>query len=331
MYDENQLVPITWNNTNLEWYISRGYEYHGSQTEKFMVKAKDLMEHSTAEIVVACDYCGREYKTQYALITNGRKIHPKDCCSKCAGKKSSEISWERRSKEKFDKLNNVCKMKGYTLLTQRSEYTNAKMNVSYICPRHGKQVSSIDSLIRGHSCKDCGNEQRGISNRLSVDDVINRVKENGKSELLNPDDYKDVYSRLTFKCSCGNEFTTTFVNYTKYGINRCPICSQKESSGELMIRNYLEENNISFEQEKRFPDCRDNKPLPFDFYLPDFSKIIEFDGQHHYGPVYSQEHYERTIQHDKIKNEYCDQNGIDLLRIPYWEGHKIPELLSQFI
>ena len=328
MYDENQLVPIIWNNTNIDWYTARGYEYHGSQTEVFMVKAKDLAEHSSAKIKVTCDYCGKEYDTQYFLITNGRKIYPKDCCSRCAGKKASDVSRARRAKKKFDELRDVCKIKGYTLITSQDEYTDVKMDIRYICPYHGEQHGMLDNIIRGHGCKECGNEQIGISNRLTKEEIISRVDD---GVLLNPDDYENVYSRLTFKCSCGNEFTTTLVNYTKHGINRCPTCSQKESRGELLIRGYLEDNNINFKQEKRFSDCRDNKPLPFDFFLPDHNKIIEFDGKHHYSAVYSDEQHLQTVKHDKIKNNYCKQNGIELLRIPYWEGDHIPELLSQFI
>ena len=331
MYDENQLVPITWNNTNLDWYTSRGYEYHGSQTEKFMVKAKDLMDHSSAKIIVTCDYCGKEYKTQYALITNGRKAYPKDSCSKCACKKSKDVSFAKRAQKKFDQVRDVCRIKGYTLLTEQDEYTGVGMDIRYICPYHGEQHGTLDNITHVHGCQKCGNEQRGMSNSLSKEEVINRVNSIGKSILLNPDDYHGISSRLSFRCSCGNEFTTTFINYTKHGIDRCPKCSQKESSGELLIRGYLEANDIPFVQEKRFADCRDNKPLPFDFFLPDRNKAIEFDGKHHYSPIFSEEQHQQTVKHDAIKNEYCKQNGIELLRIPYWKGHDIPEILSQFI
>lgn len=86
-------------------------------------------------------------------------------------------------------------------------------------------------------------------------------------------------------------------------------------------------NEIDFEQEKRFYDCRDVKPLPFDFYLPQYNLIIEFDGQQHFREVYNRD-FETTKKHDEIKNKYCEDNDIDLLRIPYWDGNDIEKIIS---
>ena len=54
------------------------------------------------------------------------------------------------------------------------------------------------------------------------------------------------------------------------------------SKSEKYIANYLSFQNILFEQEYIFPDCRDINPLPFDFYLPDYNTCIEYDGQQHF-------------------------------------------------
>ena len=88
-------------------------------------------------------------------------------------------------------------------------------------------------------------------------------------------------------------------------------------------------NKINFVQEKRFVDCRDNKPLPFDFYLPDHNLIIEFDGQQHYEPKFGKESFAITQKHDEIKNQYCKNNNINLLRVPYFEGHNIENIISK--
>ena len=79
---------------------------------------------------------------------------------------------------------------------------------------------------------------------------------------------------------------------------------------------------------------KENKPnqLPFDFYLPKYNSCIEFDGIQHYEPVEhfgGQESYDYTVKHDKIKNEYCKNNGILLLRIPYYKN--VEEELNNFL
>lgn len=128
----------------------------------------------------------------------------------------------------------------------------------------------------------------------------------------------------------GRIYVTNLTNYTYFHVDRCNVCARRESSGEKIIREILESKNVVFEQEKRFDGCKDKKQLPFDFYLPDNNTCIEFDGPHHYRAIYGDlEHTKMTQYHDQIKNEYCGKNGINLIRIPYWEGHNIEEILTK--
>jgi very-short-patch-repair endonuclease len=86
-------------------------------------------------------------------------------------------------------------------------------------------------------------------------------------------------------------------------------------------------NKIKFVREKSFYDCTNISrvkktikrcySLPFDFYIPNFNVCIEYDGAHHFKAVFSQESFENRKKLDKIKNQYCEENGIKLIRIPY--------------
>lgn len=68
--------------------------------------------------------------------------------------------------------------------------------------------------------------------------------------------------------------------------------------------------NIPQEVEKR----------SFDFYVNN-SYIIEFDGSQHFKYTNigwdTKEHFERTHKSDLIKNKYCFEHNIPLIRIPY--------------
>lgn len=329
MFDDNQIVKVKWNNTNREWYESKGYIYT-KRYDLFDVYVKDLSPRSNIKIRATCDYCGEDYETCFVVLMDGRKSVPKDCCSKCTGKKSNDLIRNKRANKYIELAKEICDECGYILLTTVDDYTDIKMNIDFICLKHGKQSMSLDNFIHGHRCKMCGYEN--VSNSLKHD--IQYVKEciesiNG-NKLINPDDYKDSLTRnLNIKCSCGNIFTTSFVNYTKHGVNTCYSCSCKESIGEKCIREYLELNKIKFIQEKRFDGCRDNKPLPFDFYLPYYNLIIEFDGRQHYESIFGDDNFAQTQKHDKIKNQYCENKGIDLLRIPYWDGNNITKILDK--
>ena len=102
------------------------------------------------------------------------------------------------------------------------------------------------------------------------------------------------------------------------------------SKGEYRILQFLEKQNIKYELQKRYKDCKDKKQLPFDFYLPDYNYCIEFDGyQHYHKAKYDTDlSFELRKRHDKIKTEYCKSNGIKLIRIPYYEYNKIDEKLK---
>ena len=115
------------------------------------------------------------------------------------------------------------------------------------------------------------------------------------------------------------------------GCDRCPKCSNSKSVGEEAVENYLIKNNISYIFQYRFPDCKDKRTLPFDFYLIDLNTCIEFDGQHHFEPIYGEERFKTTKLHDNIKNQYCQDNNITLIRIPYWDGHNIDKILDKKI
>lgn len=326
MFDKNQLIKVKWNNTNKEWYQSKGYVYT-KRNDEFVVKAKDLSPRSSAKIDVICDYCGDKYKTQYVVINDGRKHFAKDACSHCASKKVNEMIREKRANKYIDIARNICEECEYILLTTVDDYTDIKMDINFICKKHGKQTMMFDNFIRGHRCKDCAYEENGKKLRHDIQYVKECIESINGNKLLNPEDYKDTFTKnLNIRCSCGNIFTTSFSSYTKHGVDTCYSCSCKESVGEERIRKFLELNCIDFVQEKRFVDCKDSRPLPFDFYLPTYNLVIEFDGIHHFEET-GRGNHEITAKHDAIKNNYCELNGIELLRIPYWEGNKIEEIL----
>lgn len=131
------------------------------------------------------------------------------------------------------------------------------------------------------------------------------------------------HTKVLFKCKCGKEFERSIYKWMD-GRDVCKSCSQLQSSYERMFESYLIENKIKYIPEYRFNNCRDIKPLPFDFYLPEFDCLIEIDGEQHFRPVKfgndkdaPDKRFNLQQKHDKIKEDYCKSNKIALLRIPY--------------
>ena len=63
----------------------------------------------------------------------------------------------------------------------------------------------------------------------------------------------------------------------------------------------------------------------YDFYLPKYNRLIEFDGSQHYQDNidFFRTKVENQKERDKLKNEYALSHNIDLVRIPYWQQNNI--------
>ena len=119
-------------------------------------------------------------------------------------------------------------------------------------------------------------------------------------------------------CDCGNNHICSVSDLTTGHTMSCG-CLNK-SKGEMYIEEILKENEIIYESQKRFDNCRNKRTLPFDFYLPNNNICIEFDGSQHYKPVEywgGKERFDNLKENEQIKNKYCEDNNINLIRIPY--------------
>lgn len=146
-------------------------------------------------------------------------------------------------------------------------------------------------------------------------------------------------SKYWVKCDCGKEYEIFAQNLTQGQTLSCG-CT-KESHGEIKIRELLIKNNINFINQKSFSDFtyEDTGGKPrYDFYLPDYNILIEYDGEQHFNPVFSwddEQNFKTRKEHDIIKNNYALNNKYILIRIPYthYNNIKINDLLynSNFI
>jgi len=110
----------------------------------------------------------------------------------------------------------------------------------------------------------------------------------------------------------------------------CSKCNK--SKGENLIKEILTENNIQFEEQKKFDDLKDKRHLSYDFYLPDYNLLIEYNGKQHYKKNSFKKH-NLLIQkhHDWLKRNYARKKGIKLLTIPFWEEYNIKEIIVNFL
>lgn len=122
-------------------------------------------------------------------------------------------------------------------------------------------------------------------------------------------------------------------------INDMELKMQKEftSFGEQEIKTVLDKYKIEFEEEYVFKDLigTGGGNLRYDFYLPQYNLLIEFQGQQHkdYVPYIhrSYSEYMRTKDHDRLKRLYAAKNGIDLLEIRYYNQENIEYIITNHL
>lgn len=94
------------------------------------------------------------------------------------------------------------------------------------------------------------------------------------------------------------------------------------SAGEIIVSKFLIKNGVEFIREHydlKLINRGTGNLLFFDFYLPKYKMVIEFDGAYHYKPIKGKDELNKQIDRDLLKDNYCKNNKIKILRIPYWQ------------
>jgi hypothetical protein len=239
----------------------------------------------------------------------------------------------------INSIGKICKKLGYEVLSL--EYKNSKTHMKFRHKECGKiLIKTWGCFYRGNQrCSDCRKEERSKFNRE------NRVRAKGslfsfypeisESWSIKNEDSPDMYTpycdtRVFWSCPKGHpDYLASIVSRTRAGTG-CPVCS--ESQGEKRIRKFFENKNISFISQKRFDTCRDKQPLPFDFFLPDYSLCLEYNGIFHYKTIRdftSKSDLKDRKKKDKIKKKWAIKNGYRFIEIPYWKFENIEEILTE--
>ena len=218
---------------------------------------------------------------------------------------------------------------GRLIVIERAENANDG-HARWLCQCECGNTTIVSSnvLKKGHT-KSCGCLNREVATKkakLQYKDLTNQhFGRLTAMEYLGSDNKGGTLWKCM--CECGNDNFITTSHHLISGNTKS--CGCLKSIGESKIAILLSENNIKFIQQQKFDDAiyNDTKgQMRFDFYLPDYNRLIEFDGNQHYeanGGWSTENNLALVQQRDKAKNEYALSNNIPLVRIPYWERDKI--------
>ena len=143
---------------------------------------------------------------------------------------------------------------------------------------------------------------------------------------------KDGRAQWLCRCKCGKEIITTG-KLLRDGHKLSCGC-MKKSKGEIAIEQLLEDNLFLYSEqytvyiEQTEYEVTQRHPYYFDFAIfkdnKELDYLIEFDGQQHFEYKENkdcwnnEENFEKTQVRDNLKTQWCKDNNIPLIRIPYW-------------
>ena len=226
----------------------------------------------------------------------------------------------------INKANKIhCHVYDYSLL---KEHKSMHDIVSIKCVKHGIFYMSMHShLHKKRGCKFCAIEKVTDTKEQFIKKA-NMIHDNYYN--YDKTNYINCRTKIIIGCSKHGYFEQMPRDHinSKQG---CPTCC--ESKGERKIRIILKKLNINFKSEKNFDNLKNIKYLYFDFYLPDLNICIEYDGEQHfksYDIFGGQDLFNIIKERDNIKNEYCKNNNIKLLRISFLDDN-IEKTIIDFI
>lgn len=301
--------------------------------EQYVLEINELFNN---EYEVLTEYTGNKNKIQVKHLECGdiREVYPsnflrsKGTCKICEinsrPQKGKEFMLAIKSKFGGNKFRMV---DDFVNITTKTRFKHLECGREFDIYPH--------QLLTYGRCNVCSNEQRIAK--------ITKTREQYREELLEKqgNDYELLsdYINMSEKVvilhkTCGSETEITAYNAL---INKiaCKNCSlDRKSSGEKLIREWLDKNNYKYERQIGFPECVYKEELKFDFgvYINDDIYLIEFDGMQHkkgWGKTSNDKFYNEM--RDGIKELFCSLKNIPILRVTKEDKDNLDSILKEFL
>ena len=277
-------------------------------TEEFIKKAKEI--HGNKYDYSKAEYNGSKTKLCIVCKEHGEfwqspEIHLKGSgCKECYNKykrgkgRQHNLNWFiEKSKEIHGNKYDYSKVEYKTIFTK----------VCIICPIHGEFWQTPASHIwMKNGCDKCSGTYK-----LSTEVFIKKSTEiHGNNYDYSKIEYEGNKIKVPIICPIHGEFWQK-PNCHLLG-NGCPKC--KSSHLEREVRLFLEDNNITYEEQKTFEWLKLKKQQYLDFYLPKYNIAIECQGEQHFQKSGwgKGNNGKKVIERDFNKLKLCQKHGIKI-------------------
>lgn len=282
---------------NTETAIKEIYEKWGDH-----IVVPDEYEFKNVDYVSTffCKYHGTFDRTFYQLMN---RSYP---CPKCSP--TGPKGWKHIKQSLIEKHGHL-----YDYSLNDDNYQH-KDKLKIICKKHGIFMQSVGDHRSGCGCPECYKEEK----QTTINDfLLQSITKHGNAydyrNVFN--DYESISSKVTIICKKHGDFVQRAADH-RNGVG-CPWC-KSNSKGEKIIKNMLERIGIDYISQKSFDGfLSPNKfPYRYDFYLPKYNILIEYDGiQHKTGEFMGKDNTKNIFLSDSEKNRYAKENNIKLIRL----------------
>jgi len=312
MLKSNQLIEVCWHPVTKQHYVDKGYVFT-KMREYFIVKAEDLSEGCHKKVSVICDYCNKEFITEYHLYIRSLETG-KACCKKCHLTKAKETNIKRYgvenpfSSEKIQyKIKQSCFEKYGAINPVQTDCIKERIKQTNLI-RYGYENPSSSKIIRNKIINN--NQQKyGVSNPSKLEKIKNKIKNTN-------------LKKYGVTCSLHNAEISEKVKVTniqKYGV---PYTTQSPEVITKMRESLYQNGNVPTSKAEKetcnilkeiygADNCIENYPfdrLNFDCLVKVEDKLIdvEYDGWYW---------HKNKQNYDKRRNYFVIKRGYKVLRI----------------
>lgn len=327
-----RICGIEWKcipNTLFRSRIGKGCKHHINMTYEMVsdrifkstnntIKFIGTYKGARTPSLMHCNKCGYEWETEpYVIYAMGFG------CPSCSGMRKKDTQLFRKQIKKLVGLE-------YSVL---GEYVNSTTLIKFRHNKCGYEFNMTPhAFLAGQRCTrpEEVNIRRTAPQIMTLTQANDLLKSNRNGEYVIIANYSKATSKATIMhTKCGKTFSAK-PSPIIHNVSGCPYCYA--SHGEDAVRQYLLDNDFSFEEQYTFDDCVYKRRLPFDFAVfkdNHLMFLIEYQGVQHYKPKFGSEVFKLTKIRDQIKKDYCESHGIILAAIPYKRWYSFDSLKSQ--
>lgn len=302
------------------------YNEDGSIITPYIYTMKDGSKRNFRRARFKCPICRKEFITRIDSVQSGNTKRCDECYRKILAEKNKEhfqIGDYVDSNHNFIYLeeagyNSSHKRKIRVIKQSTGEIFDTTVNnIKTGCTTRGpKELKKFrQDLIQSDKVKNArfaktihyhpGDILGPDNNILFVKDV-DRHRENVRRGL-----FRNLWTEIKFEANIASVISGE-------------ATGNKISKGELKLLLSVYSLDPAVESQKMFDGLvsPDGYSLRIDAFSPKYNCCFEFDGEQHYRAIKKwggQEGYLKRQQYDNIKNNYCQEHQIKMVRIPYYD------------